>query len=261
MLTDTHTHLYLSAFDADREDVMKRAMDQGVERLFLPNIDSESISPLLAMCRAYPDRCFPMLGLHPSSVTADFRKDLDPIKRALDEADCVAVGEIGIDLYWDKSLLAEQEEAFRIQLKWAVERDLPVVIHSRESFEVICRVLEDEQKSLGPEQVSRLRGIFHCFTGSLEDARRAVALGFYLGIGGVATFKKSDLPEVLPEIGLNRIVLETDSPYLAPVPYRGKRNESSYLIHIAEKLADVFKLPLEEIARRTTANSRMIFGV
>lgn len=261
MLTDTHTHLYLPAFDGDRAEVMERAINRGVNRLFLPNIDPGSVQPLLALCRDYPDHCFPMLGLHPCSVGAGFREDLREIERAIDESGCVAIGEIGMDLYWDKTFRAEQEEAFRIQVGWAISRDLPVVIHSRESFAALCDLLEEIKRSLNGESQGRLRGIFHCFTGTVEEARRAIELGFYLGIGGVATFKKSDLPQVLPQIGLDRIVLETDSPYLSPVPYRGKRNESSYLVHIAEKLAGIYRLPLEEIAHRTTDNSRLIFGV
>ena len=261
MLTDTHTHLYLPDFDGIREEVMKRAFEAGVERMFLPNIDPASIDPLIALCRKYPENCFPMLGLHPCSVKADFREDLEKMERAIEQYGCLAIGEIGIDLYWDKSLLKQQEEAFRIQVRWAVSRDLPIVIHSRESFDEIFRVLEGEKTLLTEKMAPRLRGIFHCFTGTYEEACRAIDLGFYLGIGGVVTFKKSSLPEVLPKIGLDRIVLETDSPYLAPAPFRGKRNESSYLVHIAAKLAGIYGLSMQDVAAKTTANSRLIFGV
>ncbi|QEC54083.1 TatD DNase family protein [Anseongella ginsenosidimutans] len=254
MLTDTHTHLYLPDFDGIREEVMKRAFEAGVERMFLPNIDPDSIDPLIGLCRQYPENCFPMLGLHPCSVKAGFLKDLEKVERAIEQYGCLAIGEIGIDLYWDTSLLKEQEEAFRIQVNWAIERDLPVVIHSRESFKEICGVLEEEKHP-------RLRGIFHCFTGTYEDACRAIDMGFYLGIGGVITFKKSELPQVLSKISLDHVVLETDSPYLAPAPYRGKKNESSFLVHIAARLADIYDLPEQEIAARTTANSRLIFGI
>lgn len=261
MLTDTHTHLYLPEFDGNREEVMARALEQGVERMFLPNIDAGSVEPLMELCRQYPENCFPMLGLHPCSVTAGFRQELDKIGAALDEYPCVAIGEIGMDLYWDKSLIREQEEAFRIQVRWAIDRSLPIVIHSRESFDEIFALLSEEKRLLPEETAPRLRGIFHCFTGTHEQALRAIDLGFYLGIGGVATFRRSDLPEVLSKVSLQHIVLETDSPYLAPVPFRGKRNESSYLVHVADKLAGIYNVSREEIAAQTTANSRMIFGI
>ena len=235
--------------------MIRRALEQGVERMFLPNIDASSIVPLYELCGQYPGNCWPMLGLHPCSVGADFRKDLETIEEALAQRSCYALGEIGMDLYWDKSLVKEQEEAFRIQVRWAIELDLPVVIHCRESFEEIYRLLLEEQHP-------KLRGIFHCFTGSYQQACRAIEAGFYLGIGGVVTFKNSGLAEVLSSgVSLDHIVLETDSPYLAPVPHRGKRNESSYLVHVAAKLSEVYGLPESEIARRTTANSRLIFGV
>lgn len=254
MLTDTHAHLYLPVFDQDRAEMMERAFRAGVQRIFLPNIDTATIEPMQALCREYPDNCFAMLGLHPCSVTAGFADDLRKIEAAIEQQPCVAIGEIGIDLYWDKSLQKQQESAFRTQIHWAIDRDIPIVIHSRESFDEVCQVLEEEKHP-------RLRGIFHCFTGSYEEAVRAVELGFYLGIGGVATFKNSDLPQVLPRIGLEHILLETDAPYLAPVPHRGKRNESSYIEQVAAKLAEIYGVTADEIATQTTNNSRSIFGV
>lgn len=258
MLSDTHTHLYLPRFDNDREEMIGRAFEAGVERLFLPNIDRDSIAPLLELCGRYPGNCFPMLGLHPCSVTKDFRQELDIIREVLDRHTVYAIGEIGIDLYWDKTLLAEQEEAFRIQLRWARELDMPVVIHCRESFTEIWRIIGEEKDSRLP---GRLRGIFHCFTGSRDQALEVTGAGFGLGIGGVVTYKNSGLDQVLSSIAPEHIVLETDAPYLAPVPFRGKRNESSYLVHIARKVAGVYGLSEEEIASVTTANSKRIFGI
>lgn len=255
MLTDTHTHLYLPAFDQNRQEVIERALQQGVERMFLPNIDSGSIVPLYELCRQYPENCFPMLGLHPCSVDENFREELRIVEESLEKYPCYAIGEIGMDLYWDKSRIKEQEEAFRIQVRWAVERNLPIVIHSRESFDEIYALLLEEKDP-------KLRGIFHCFTGDYDQARKAVDAGFYLGIGGVVTFKNSGLAETLSAgISPDHIVLETDSPYLAPAPNRGTRNESSYLVHVAAKLAEIYGISENEIARRTTANSRLIFGI
>ena len=253
-ITDTHCHLYLEAFKEDIEAVMSRAMELGISRFFLPAIDSEYTSAMLEMQAAYPEQVFLMAGLHPTHVKENYREELEHVKALLSDRKYYAVGEIGIDLYWDQSFLTQQQEAFRTQIRWAKEYGLPIVIHCRESFDEIFEILEEEKGE-------KLRGIFHCFTGTLEQAKRAISYNMKLGIGGVVTFKNGKIDRFLDQIGLEHIVLETDSPYLAPVPYRGKRNESSYLIHVLEKLAGIYKTPVEEIAQITTANSREVFGV
>jgi TatD DNase family protein len=254
-LTDTHTHLFATEFDADRPEMIKRAVEKGVSRFFLPNIDSDSIQPMLNMCEAFPDKCFPMMGLHPCSVFADYEKQLDIVKEWLGKRKFYAIGEIGIDLYHDVTFAEQQKQAFRKQIEWAKEMNLPIVIHCRNSFnEVMEIVTEMKDEKLG--------GIFHCFSGSLEDAQKITALGdFKMGIGGVVTYKNSTLPQVLTNVPLQHIVLETDSPYLTPVPFRGKRNESSYLYYVAEKLAGIYNLPIEKIAEATTRNSIEVFGI
>lgn len=251
--TDTHTHLYLPELSDSISAVMQRAVDAGVQRFFLPNIDSESIKPLFDLVDAYPDNCFPMMGLHPCSVKENFKEELSTIEQALQRRHVYAIGEIGLDLYWDKTFFEQQKEAFRMQIRWAKQMNLPIVIHCRESFNEIMTILKEEKDE-------HLRGIFHCFTGSVEQAQQVIGLGFYLGIGGVLTYKNSGLDKVMGQIELRHIVLETDSPYLAPVPYRGKPNESAYLIYIAQKLADIKQLPIEEIAKATTENSKAIFA-
>lgn len=251
-LIDTHAHLYSKKFDSDRAAMIERAVEKGVEEFFLPNIDSESIEGMLALEAAYPERCFAMMGLHPCSVQQNYEEELAVVRSWLDKRHFCAIGEIGIDLYWDKSTLSIQEIAFKTQIEWALEFDLPIVIHARESTEEILAILE----KIGSE---RLRGIFHCFTGDRTQAERAIALGFFLGIGGVVTFKNGGLDKTVADIGLEHLVLETDAPYLSPVPYRGKRNESAYVYHVAEKLAAVKGVPLEEIARITSANAAKIF--
>jgi len=253
-LTDTHSHLYAKEFKDDIHESIKRCLDVGVNRIFLPNIDLESIEPMLALQQAYPSNCFPMMGLHPCSVTKNYDEDLVTIKDWLTQHDFAAIGEIGIDLYWDSSLLKEQQNAFIQQIEWAKELKKPIIIHARNSFNEIFEILDD----LNDEHLS---GIFHCFSGDLKQATRAINYGnFWLGIGGVLTFKNAGLDQVIKNIELSRLVLETDSPYLAPAPFRGKRNESSYLTLIATKLAEVKNVSLEEIALVTTANSKEIFG-
>ncbi|MDG2331256.1 MAG: TatD family hydrolase [Flavobacteriales bacterium] len=253
-LTDTHSHLYAKEFKDDLDESIQRCLDDGVERIFLPNIDLESIEPMLALEEAYPSNCFAMMGLHPCSVKENFEKDLSLIKDWLTKRDFAAIGEIGIDLYWDSSLLKQQQTAFIKQIEWAKELKKPIIIHTRNSFNEIFEILDD----LNDDHLS---GIFHCFSGNLEQATRAIDYGnFWLGIGGVLTFKNAGLDHVVKDIDLSRLVLETDSPYLAPTPYRGKRNESSYLKLIATKLAEVKNVSLEEIAQITTANSKKIFG-
>lgn len=251
-LVDTHAHLYAKAFNADRSEMIERAVARGVETFYLPNIDSGSIEGMLALEAAYPHRCFAMMGLHPCSVQENYEEELAVVRSWLDKRPFCAIGEIGIDLYWDKSTLAIQEIAFRRQISWALEFDVPIVIHARESTEEILVILESLQEA-------RLRGIFHCFTGDAGQAARAIALGFHLGIGGVLTFKNSGLDQTVSGIDLRHLVLETDAPYLAPVPFRGKRNESSYVYFVAEKLAEIKGITIEEVARITTANAAKIF--
>lgn len=233
---------------------MDRCFENHVERLFLPNVDSDSIEKVMRTVSAYPNHCYAMLGLHPCSVKEDYQEELAKIERSLDEHEIYAIGEIGLDLYWDKTKLKEQIEVFKIQVAWAKERNLPIVIHCRDAFDELFSVLTELKDD-------KLRGIFHCFTGTYDQALRAIDYGFYLGIGGVVTFKNAGLDKVVQEISLEHIVLETDSPYLAPVPFRGKENESSYLYHIAEKVADLHQRAIEEVAAITTQNSKNIFGV
>jgi TatD DNase family protein len=241
ILTDTHTHLYAEAFDADRNDMVQRALEAGVTRLFLPNIDSHSIPGLFSLAKQFPENCFPMIGLHPCSVN--------------EERAFFGIGEIGMDLYWDKTFAEQQQYAFDFQIKLAKKYKLPIVIHTRNAFDEAYAIVE---KNAGPD----LRGIFHCFSGTVEEAEKVIALGgFKLGIGGVLTFKKSGLDSALEQISLEHLVLETDAPYLAPTPHRGKRNESAYLKLIAEKLAEVKRVRVEEVARITTENSKAVFGV
>jgi len=253
LLTDTHTHIYYhDGITLDQQ--IERCLANNIVRLFLPNVDSNSIEKVLNTVKAYPQHCFPMLGLHPCSVKNNVKEELAIIEATLDKQAIYAIGEIGLDLYWDKSTLKEQQEAFRIQVGWAKERNLPIVIHCREAFDEQFALLEELKDD-------KLFGIFHCFTGNLEQAERAINLGFFLGIGGVVTFKNAGLDKVVEQIDLAHIVLETDAPYLAPAPFRGKPNESSYLIHIAQKVADLHQKPLEEIANITTQNSKIVFGI
>ena len=229
IFTDTHTHLYLNAFDEDRDKVVKKAITENVECMLLPNIDRGSVDGLLKLCNKFPDNCFPMMGLHPTSVKDNYREELESVKDWFEKGDFIAVGEIGIDLYWDKTYQKEQEEAFRFQIDLAIDKDLPIVIHSRESFDEIFQVLEDYRNT-------ELKGVFHCFTGTAKQAGLAIELGFYLGIGGVVTFKNSGLDKVVENVDMEHLLLETDSPFLAPMPFRGKRNESSYINLIANKI-------------------------
>lgn len=250
---DTHTHLFSSAFDEDRTEVVERAIAAGVNKLLLPNIDCASIEPMYSLCAQFPNNCFPMMGLHPGSIDEKWEENLEIIRKNLFERKNVAVGEIGMDLYWDKTFVNEQAEAFRRQVNWAKELKLPIVIHAREAFDEIFTIVDE----LNDE---RLTGVFHCFTGTLEQALKIKSYGgFKIGIGGVLTYKKAGLDEILKDVDLNEMILETDSPYLPPTPHRGKRNESAYLLHVAEKLADVKQRSLKEIAEITTANARELF--
>lgn len=254
LLTDTHTHLYYETDEEKLAQLMQRCFDNKVERLFLPNVDVASIARIEHLVSKYPSNCFAMAGLHPCDVKEDYELVLDEICQSMVDRDIYAIGEIGIDLHWDKTTLEIQQLAFKEQIKWAKDMELPIVIHCREAFDEIFEILEAEK---APE----LRGILHCFTGHIDQAFQAIELGFHLGIGGVVTYKKSGLDEVLKHIPLDKIVLETDSPYLAPVPFRGKPNESSYLLNIAEKVADIYQLSVEEVAEVTTANSKLIFNI
>lgn len=252
---DTHSHLFLEEFAEDLPLVMQRAKAAGVSRIYMPNIDCSTIKPLLDTVAQYPDYCFPMIGLHPTSVNADFREELKVMKELLDQSHpFVAIGEVGMDLYWDRTFINEQFEAFETQIQWSAEYLLPLVIHSRDSFEEVYQVIKrNEHKNL--------KGIFHSFTGTLEEAERLLQFdGFYLGINGVVTFKKSTLPEVLKNVPLERIVLETDSPYLTPAPNRGKRNESANVKDTLLKLAAIYQCSPENIAETTTMNALKIFS-
>ena len=252
MFTDSHTHLYLNAFQDDRDEMIQRAIDAGVTRMLLPNIDSSSIDSLFSLTKRFPDHCYPMMGLHPTSVKENYLEELRRIEKALVHKDIIAIGETGIDLYWDKTFLKEQEEVFSTQIAWAMELDIPLVIHARDSFQEIFSVLD---RAGGPD----LRGVFHSFTGGPDELERSLSFNFMIGINGIVTFKNSNLGEVVRKIPTNRLLLETDSPFLAPVPYRGKRNEISYLIETAVKVAEIYNLSKEEIARVTSANAEQLF--
>lgn len=254
IITDTHTHLYSEAFDEDRAEMMQRTLDANVSRLFIPAIDSTYTASMLQLEKDYPEHVFLMMGLHPTHVKEDYKKELAHVEQMLEQHKFYAVGEIGIDLYWDKSTLAIQQEAFRHQIKLAKKYKLPIVIHCREAFNEIFEILEEEK-------AEDLFGIFHCFTGTLEQAHQAISYNMKLGIGGVATFKNGKIDKFLNKIDLKHIVLETDAPYLAPKPYRGKRNESSYILQVVEKLSEIYNISEEEIAQITTQNSKAVFGV
>ncbi len=261
ILTDTHTHIYSEAFSEDQDLMMKRAIDNGVTRFFVPAIDSAYTDSMYDIESRYPEHVFLMMGLHPTHVKENYMQELRHVEEELEKRTqqnsgkkFYAVGEIGIDLYWDKTFLKQQQEAFRHQIQLAKKYKLPIVIHCREAFEEIFEVLEAEKDE-------NLFGIFHCFTGTIEDAHRAVGYNMKLGIGGVVTFKNGKIDMFLDQISLDHIVLETDAPYLAPKPYRGKRNESSYLIKVLEKLSEVYNQPIEEIASITTQNSKEVFGI
>ena len=252
MMIDTHTHLYVSEFDADRTDVIKRAMDVGVNQFVLPSIDSETTDVMHALKRDYPENIHLMMGLHPTHVGENLAEELEHVKQQLATNSFVAVGEIGMDLYRDKTYQKEQQEAFAKQITWALAYDLPIVIHCREAYDEIFEVLEGVQDE-------GLRGIFHCFTGDLKQAQRAIDFNMLLGIGGVVTFKNSGLANTVANIPMEHIVLETDAPYLAPTPFRGKRNESSYIIHVAEKLALIHNISLAQVSKLTTENATNLF--
>ena len=254
MLIDTHTHIYADAFDDDRDEAISRAQSVGVSQLILPAIDSKTTAMMHKVKQDFPETIHLMMGLHPTHVGLNFEEELAHVKEQLDNHSFVAVGEVGMDLYRDKTYQSQQQEAFARQIDWALDKNLPIVIHCRDAFSPIFEVLEGVNDSL-------LRGVFHCFTGTKDDAQRALDLGFYLGIGGVVTFKNGKIDRFLADLPLEKIVLETDSPYLAPTPYRGKRNESSYVVNVLEKLADIYQLTPRELAAQTTKNAYQVFGL
>lgn len=249
---DTHTHLYLPEFDDDREQVVRAALDRQVNIMLLPNIDRHSVSSMLRMCSQFPGICLPMMGLHPTSVKSDYMDQMEAVEHSFDDQHYVAVGEIGLDFYWDRTFVKEQEEVFRLQISLSLAHRRPLVIHSRNSTDRIIEILKEEWDD-------RLTGVFHCFSGSLAQAQQVTGMGFYLGIGGVLTFQKSGLEQVVRATPLEHLLLETDAPFLASVPYRGKRNESAYLPLIAARLADVKGISVEEVAEVTTANAVRLF--
>ncbi len=253
-LIDTHTHIYLPEFDDDRDEAVSRALDKGIVKLLLPNIDTRSVGPMLSAVDRFPGICVPMIGLHPTSVKEDYREQLESLEKLWTEQRFVGIGEIGIDLYWDKTFIREQIYCFRRQISFAIEKNVPVAVHSRDSFPEVLAVL-DEYEGKG------LKGVLHAFTGSIEDARKAIEMGFMLGIGGIVTFKNSGLDKIVKETGPGHLILETDSPYLAPVPHRGKRNESSYISLINKRLAEIFGIDEEEVASITYDNSVRLFNL
>ncbi|MDA0381088.1 TatD family hydrolase [Vibrio owensii] len=253
-MIDTHAHIYASEFDNDRDEVVKRALEQGIDRILLPNIDLESIEPMLKTEAAYPEVCRSMMGLHPCYVDGNVEQTLEIIRGWFEKHNFIAVGEIGIDLYWDKTFRAEQEMAFVTQLNWAKEMNLPVVIHTRDSIEETLTLLRQEQDG-------SLRGVFHCFGGSVEEAQAINELGFHLGLGGVSTFKNGGMDKVIPHLDMNWVILETECPYLAPVPHRGKRNEPAYTSLVAARVAELRGESLEVIDALTTKNAEALFNL
>ncbi|MGL4291965.1 MAG: TatD family hydrolase [Bacteroidales bacterium] len=254
-MIDTHAHIYAKEFDPDRDDVVKRAIEAGVEKIILANVDRNSLQSLLDVCQKYPDICVPTIGLHPTEIGADYEKELDYLETQIGLHPYKAIGEIGFDLYWDKTYHKEQVDAFRRQTEWAHKLNLPVIIHVRDAFGLLHPELE-RCKSLN------LHGIIHSFSGNAEDVRKIRSYGdYYFGINGIATFKKSTLPEVIREIGIDHLVVETDAPYLAPVPFRGKRNEPSLVVHTAKKIAEILGMDEKEVERITTENAKKLFGI
>ncbi len=254
MLIDTHSHIYSTDFIHDLDEVIQRAYSNDVRKIILPNIDSSSVKNLLNLVDTYPHICIPLMGLHPTSVNQDYMEELQVVDYWLKKRKFYGIGEIGIDLYWDKSFLDEQTFAFRHQLELAKQYQLPVVVHVRDSFDEVYNILLEVKDE-------NLHGVFHSFSGTIEQATLVTDLGFKIGVGGVVTFKKSGLNEVIKQIDPSHLILETDSPYLTPIPFRGKRNESSYLIYIAQKIADLHQMTVGEIAKITTENARKLFGI
>ncbi len=254
MLTDTHTHLYSESFNEDRKEMMQRAFKNDVQRMFVPAIDSTYTASMLALEKEYPENVFLMTGLHPTHVKDNYLEELAHVEDLLSKRKFIGIGEIGIDLYWDKTSLEIQQKAFRAQIQLAKQYKLPIVIHCRDAFDEVFEILESEKGS-------DLHGIFHCFTGTISQAKQAMSYNMKLGIGGVVTFKNGKIDAFLDQIPLQHIVLETDSPYLAPTPYRGKRNETAYITKVAQKVADIYQVSIDEVAKITTENSKQVFGV
>ncbi|MDC0553814.1 TatD family hydrolase [Flavobacteriaceae bacterium] len=253
-IIDTHTHLYLNQFKDDIDKVIQRSIDKGINKFIFPAIDSSHFDDMHDLKNKYPGSIYLMSGLHPVDVKENYKVELEFVVSSLKSHSYVAIGEIGIDLYWDKTYLKQQQDAFEFQIRLAIKNDLPIVIHCREAFNEIFEILDKEN-------CSKLRGVFHCFTGTLEQANRAINLGFKLGIGGVVTFKNGGIDKFLSQIDLKHIVVETDSPYLAPVPFRGKRNESSYITYVIDKLSEIYGIPIKEIASVTTKNAEKVFAL
>ena len=253
LLIDTHCHIYLEEFQNDRKQVLLEAEKVGIRRIFMPAIDSTTHSVMIEVEKQYPGKCFSMMGLHPCSVKENWQNELQITQEWLESGTFHAIGETGLDFYWDLTFKKEQYEAFEKQIEWSFHYKLPVVIHSRNSLDECIQTIKENQKG-------ELTGIFHCFSGTIEQAKKIIDLGFYLGIGGVLTFKNSGLDKIMEQINMAHIVLETDAPYLAPVPFRGKRNECSYLKYIVQKLAEIKKISSEEVAEITTANAEKVFG-
>jgi len=251
-LIDTHSHIYSKEFKEDIKEVIQRSKESGIEKILLPNIDSDSIDAMHNLVKSFPGYCIPMMGLHPTSVKENFKEELATCKNWLDKGKYCAIGEIGIDLYWDKTFLKEQQESFETQINWALIYNLPIVIHARDSFDEIFEVLENYKNS-------NLKGVFHSFTGNIEQAQKAIDLGFFLGINGIVTFKNAGLDKTVSQLPIEKLLLETDAPYLSPVPKRGKRNESSYVLHTAQKIADIFQKDITEIAEITGRNAENLF--
>lgn len=254
VLFDTHSHVYLREFDNDRADVMERTDKAGIAKVLMPAIDSSTHASMLDLEQRYPVLCLAMMGVHPCSVKEDYRKELELAEGYLRSRRFVAVGETGLDFYWDVTYRDQQYEVFQRQIDWAIEFQIPIVIHSRNSIDECIEMIRKNSNE-------KLRGVFHCFTGTVEQAREIIDLGFYLGIGGVVTFKNAGLDKVVAQLPLGNLVLETDAPYLAPVPFRGKRNEPEYLSYVARRLAEIYALPLEEVAAATSENSKKLFAI
>lgn len=254
IITDTHTHLYSEAFNEDRNATIEKAIELGVKRFFVPAIDSSYANAMYALENAYPKNVFLMMGLHPTHVKENYKTELAFVYKQCKQRKFYAIGEIGIDLYWDKTFLKEQQEAFKKQIQLAKNYDLPIVIHCRDAFDEVFEVLQEEKSP-------QLRGVFHCFTGNLQQAQRAIDFNLKLGIGGVVTFKNGKIDQFLAKLDLEHLVLETDAPYLAPTPYRGKRNQSAYIIEVLNKVAQLYQIPVETVAQITTQNSKTVFGV
>jgi TatD DNase family protein len=254
ILIDTHTHLYDESFEADQDQMIQRASDAGVSKMFLPNCDSETIKAMLTLEEKFPTQCYAMMGLHPTYVKENFRQELANMHTWFEKRTFVAVGEIGLDYYWDKTFIAQQKEAFQLQIEWSLHHKIPIVIHTRDATLDTISIVKQYVKQ-------GVKGVFHCFSGSYETAKQIIDMGFYLGIGGVLTYKKAGLQEVAQQIDLKHLVLETDAPYLTPTPHRGKRNESAYTKIIAEKLAEIKNISLEEVASITTQNALELFQI